>query len=631
MKLRFILIAVSCHASLVLAYDVPIHKSMTKKAFAQAIDQNDFLVRLGLKDDKTAIAGMTPSDHAGKGAVDEDNGVRPLNHFFDPVPADGLVGLTDPNGLCFSMGAPAYAWGLESQFLNSYTLADVYKYQLNFLTGPNPGVRDSNGRFLFETVGHLVHLVQDMAQPEHTRNDQHLPYLKGTVDGYPYNLLADTAPGLYEEWTLNNLNLDDRNRQIECASCYYEGYALVKLPAYRDYFFTSASTGMANYSNYNFVTQDTNYGDYSNYWNPLTKACFQYAFPREADASVRVDYVSERVLRDDGTCCRTEPDILEHILTSHPHDFRTGTDDVDAFHAVLSSVDLETKKYVPGSTFYSLTDSSYQTRAALLIPRAVGYSAGFIDHMFRGKIGVTWTAFGEGTYHVTITNQSAEKIGADARLTANFVAKPEYFGRTNSDDTAPIFDGKIADYATGFSGLDPGQDVTISVSRPTALKPGDDLNKLERRIAVVGTLGSESGAVIGLVQPGGQKGLVFEMTWDGTFFVDEAIYDYPFTIDVNQRYTQACALPSGTTCSIDESVPNSKILIQKPGLLRIVVNPIPAGTTYRWDASLSSREDRQIHGTVLLDGKVISEQDYTIPGCVTVGYCSRIVSLGFYP
>jgi hypothetical protein len=175
MRLRLILIAVSCHASLAFAYDVPIHKSLTKKAFAQAIDQNDFLVRLGLKDDKTAIAGMTPSDHAGKGAVDEDNGVRPLNHFFDPVPADGLTGLTDPNGLCFAIGAPAYSWGLEAQLQNSYTLTDANKYQYNFLTGPNPSVRDSNARFLFETVGHLVHLVQDMAQPEHTRTISTFP------------------------------------------------------------------------------------------------------------------------------------------------------------------------------------------------------------------------------------------------------------------------------------------------------------------------------------------------------------------------------------------------------------------------------------------------------------------------
>jgi hypothetical protein len=518
MKLRFILIAISCHASLALAYDVPIHKNMTKKAFAQAIDQNDFLMRLGLKDDKTAIAGMTPSDHAGKGAVDEDNGTRSLNHFFDPIPADGLAGLTYPNALCYTMGAPAYSWGLDSQLMNSYTLNDEHEYLYNFLTGPNPGVRDSNARDLFETVGHLVHLVQDMAQPEHTRNDQHLSYLN-KIDGSV--LLPETSPGLYEDWTLANLNLDRSNdpnapQPVVCAECYYEGYPLVKLPAYRDYFFAAFSKGLATYSNGNFVTQDTNYGDYSNYWNPLTKSCFRYDYPKEKDAVARVDYVSERVLADNGTCCRTEPNVLEHILTSQPYDAFIGAADVDAFHAVLSSLDLETKKYVPDATFYSLADSSYQTRAALLVPRAVGYSAGFIDHLFRGRVGVTWTPFGASTYNVTITNLSAEKIGKNARFTANFVAKPEYFGRTNSDDTGPIFDGPIADYVTDFNGLAPGQDVTISISRPSLLKDGDNLKDFERRIAVTGTLGDEAGAVIPLVQKGlPPPKLRLEISWTG--------------------------------------------------------------------------------------------------------------------
>src|SRR5258707_14275041 len=66
-----------------------------------------------------------------------------------------------------------------------------------------------------------------------------------------------------------------------------------------------------------------NYGDYSDSWNPLKSACFRFAFPRESDAVSRVDYVSERVLADDGKCCITQDNVLETVLTSHPHDFRT--------------------------------------------------------------------------------------------------------------------------------------------------------------------------------------------------------------------------------------------------------------------------------------------------------------------
>jgi hypothetical protein len=40
----------------------------------------------------------------------------------------------------------------------------------NAILGPNAGARDASLAELFTSFGHIVHLVQDMAQPEHTRN-----------------------------------------------------------------------------------------------------------------------------------------------------------------------------------------------------------------------------------------------------------------------------------------------------------------------------------------------------------------------------------------------------------------------------------------------------------------------------
>jgi len=171
--------------------------------------------------------------------------------------------------------------------------------------------------------------------------------------------------------------------------------------------------------------------------------------------------------------------------------------ETDPFHTFLSSVDLETRQLVAPDK-YSLGDASYLTRASMLIPRAVGYSAGYIDHFFRGKINVVWTPNRFGTYDVTVTNLSREKIGADARIRAVYAPGSSYLGINT--DTAVLLDNPIVYYASGFNGLGQQASVTIPNIPIFGLQPGDSVNDFERRVVIEGTLGSEYNDVIGLVQ-----------------------------------------------------------------------------------------------------------------------------------
>lgn len=267
--------------------------------------------------------------------------------------------------------------------------------------------------------------------------------------------------------------------------------------------------GMADFSNRSFVTQDTNYGDEDSFGK-----CYSYKdAPLLIDAARRVekDVVYGLVDEDMNPFTIT---VDEDIYTSFPSDGYTGNQEQDPFHTYLSALDLETKKY--GVATFSLSDGSYLSRASMLIPRAVGYSAGILNHFFRGKISVGWKPVGaSGMYDMTLTNLSNEAIGADAKVEAVFRADTVYMG-DNGDgyDTGRIVKDELSVLVPGFTGLAPGQSATIHGLLPFGLKAGDSLTKFERRIAITGTLGNTPDEVIGLVQPpvsGG--GVKVEVTW----------------------------------------------------------------------------------------------------------------------
>ena len=371
------------------------------------------------------------------------------------------------------------------------------------VVGPASIERDNYLRQLFLSFGHVVHLVQDMAQPEHTRNDQHLTGSNLLPGGG-----GTTAPSIWEAWGAENLVTKSKNGQTVSPVVSYDGYPTVVLPDYESYFHNEAGQGMSDFSNRNFVTQDTNYSD-----EDSPGRCYYHAAPRIADAARRVEKNVTYVYLDD----QNKPvpiTVDEEIYTSFPSDAYTGFQEQDPFHTYFSSLDLEAEKY--GFPTFSLGDGSFLSRAAMLIPRAVGYSTGIINHFFRGKVNVAWKSVGNGVYEMTITNVSSEPIGPDARVEAVFRADPGYFDMAGTFlDTGAIVEDDLADLIPGFAGLAPGQSVTISGLQPPKLKPGDSLAQFERRVAIIGTLGSIPGEVVGLVQPPEAAAYKIEVDWSG--------------------------------------------------------------------------------------------------------------------
>jgi hypothetical protein len=486
----------ACFAALSAhAYKEPVHSLITRHAFERL--NVDFKTRLGVT--KThSTNGQSLRARMERGAFDADKLPNPVNHFLDPEHNAALTTRV-PYGVCALNGVRADQWARNRP--STYALPWLPHTYRNAILGPNAGTRDASLAELFTSFGHIIHLVQDMAQPEHTRNDQHLPLPNFVLqNGY--------EASVWEVWGAANLveTINPVTKEPEPPVVSFEGYPTVRLPDYGSYFQTPEyptleRKGLANFSNRNFVTQDTNYSDESPCGFDLPR-CYKYSYPSIDDpgTSVRIEPVGQVVFDDFGN--QVIKTVDEAVYSSTVYDAYTGSTETDWYHNFHSLLDMETGKY--GCPVYSLSDASYFSRASMLIPRAVGYTAGFIEHFFRGRIDVAWKPANDGTWDMTLTNRSDEAIGADATVEAVYLAEPSYFGGDSSDDIGFIINSGLAAAAPGFSGLSSGESVTIHGVQPLGLKPGDALTKFERRVVVRGTLGFSENEVIGLIQPPSQ-------------------------------------------------------------------------------------------------------------------------------
>jgi hypothetical protein len=481
--IAFVLAGLFLHPSDAAAFGRKVHARITGLAFDRLTV--DFRARLGTVD--TAQAKQWMSD----GTENEDDFPRPISHFFDPVHQAKLTIGYYP--VCFGIPGTTRAdwWALEPTLQgisNGSDIVDAREHYKSAVLGPNPGTRNSAQKMLFGTLGHVIHLIQDMAQPEHTRNDQHLTFSNRFLrNGY--------QPSIWETWSDANL--------ASAPPSQFSGYPTPSFATFGAYFTTNQRTaddrsvgrGLADFSNRSFVTQDTNYGDYS----PRT-ACEIFPEPRITDAIPWATTGTYQVILSDGS--RVNKTVTEDVYSLQLLDSNVSVSLVDRFHTHVSSIDIETRRYVAGARFYSLSDKSYQSRADFLMPRAVGYSAGIIQRFFSGKLDASWTKNATtGKWDVKITNLGTERIGADAKIKAIYIADPSYFGRGNQDDTARILDDSISTLVPGFAGISAfGGTVDIKGISVPFLQGSDPVTKFERRMIIEGTLGSEAGRVVSLVQ-----------------------------------------------------------------------------------------------------------------------------------
>jgi hypothetical protein len=133
-----------------------------------------------------------------KGSVEEDTPIRYVNHFYDPVHSQPWL-----NGAVIAL--TALDWAQSPNYQKLFIRGDQswQKAIASYLKG------DKQASFI--ALGHVLHLIEDVSVPEHTRNDTHIPYINESpyedwVEAYFSNSLSakDFYPALAQCSSLSN-------------------------------------------------------------------------------------------------------------------------------------------------------------------------------------------------------------------------------------------------------------------------------------------------------------------------------------------------------------------------------------------------------------------------------------------
>ncbi len=233
-------------ADVAYAYKQETHKDSSQAAAEVSAFKNDpkVLENLGLEplDKKQtfeiALSGKkTITQHIRNGADFEDSGVRSQYHFFDPTRGTGLFGTT----------IPSPDWALEDKGDigdQDFPLKDAYGRLYKALTLTSQDDRMHNFGLMFENLGWVIHHIQDMAQPQHVRDDDH-------CDFFPCRAVGKHNPSLYETYT------DIIKKKSEFTSL-FGAYPQVNFDQDRK-FWTGGGKGLADFTNRNFLSAGTNF------------------------------------------------------------------------------------------------------------------------------------------------------------------------------------------------------------------------------------------------------------------------------------------------------------------------------------------------------------------------------------
>ena len=366
------------------------------------------LIGLSFADAQSAISN---------GANNEDNGNRAFNHFFDPSHGGSAlqVGITlgnpSPDWILAGIGQPCP--GPDCHSYNG--IAALY---LNALTAPNVTSRQNAARQVFTDLGHVVHHVQDMAQPQHTRNDDHcdsilcaLPdVLLGTTfyKASAYEAFADSRRATYRTFAPTRV---------------YSSVADNGFASARDFWqkTTGPLLGLAVYSNQAVITVGTNFENCA-VSDPFANsrgycATRKYALPRASDTTLSAIDLSTF----------GEPSDIETHVTLTPSQ---PIAQLGAFSNIIT-----------GNTF-SVNRLDYLTSISLLVPRAIGYSAGLLNFFFRGKVDAKLDPTGK----IMINNLSSGRLVGKFTLFYDAIN-----GNRDRKAAAVLLTGEIPSNGSAFS------------------------------------------------------------------------------------------------------------------------------------------------------------------------------------
>ena len=469
------------------AYDDKVHAKISIQGIRSS-DLNDVLgnefgfdrgISTVLQRDRVI---QSVSNWISFGAQAEDYGIngqgdwettRAYNHFHDPLKAWNEAGFENPvfNPIYWaSYGewpVSTILWGLAPdpqdkprilETTGNWSWPKAREYLHLALTAPTISERDRRFAECFRSLGQVIHLMQDMSVPLHTRNDLHAfpimiggtprprrwwtyeTYVSENVEHLNYSaqsphsiLLEDPRPDSHYADLLPITGLFDRN--------VYDGTVLP---------LNTSLIGLAEYSNAYFLTQDT---------------MWTYPHPSFEDTNLEFfDWIfTESITAEDGKMDERIYLRRREEMGPSGRPFAAVDYFFGDYRDMIGQVDSP----------FLLDEECWKESAQKLIPKAVGYSAEVIEYFFRGRLGAYWLDEG-----VKVTNLSKETM---------YDGTFELFCEDSSDrrKRVTIFSG------AEISSLSPAEETIISCDPPCEGK--EDLSCF---IIYRGGLGDEVDTVV---------------------------------------------------------------------------------------------------------------------------------------
>ncbi len=232
------------------AYSTNVHKEITKRVINQNAHQLDnYLINIGLRNGiLESINGKEVHEWIEQGSEMEDYGIDiATSHYYEPITNKGYT-LSGSE-----IGQSAYDRANDPTNSMSWIWARKHFYEA--LTTTFKGRKEPAFADAFRALGQVMHLVQDVAVPAHTRNDFHFP----AVDDEPY-----------EAYTKS------RVKSLKYSSIYFPFFpywnASVSQGAPKQFWdlesyngsvaYDSGYIGLSEYTNANFFSKDTIFRDF---------------------------------------------------------------------------------------------------------------------------------------------------------------------------------------------------------------------------------------------------------------------------------------------------------------------------------------------------------------------------------
>ena len=366
---------------------------------------------------------MTVGSMREDAVYEDEGGVRPFNHFYNPLNGLGISDVPRIQGDMDQLyGRSSFDWAawynesginvrwplVNQNTHNEWSWQNVRQHEWEGLTNSSPLVRNAYLAQMFRGIGNIVHLLQDTSQPQHVRNEQHLDKILLFPSPY-HSAIEEYGAAHWQELNYSATILDWRTVGFTQMRDFWD----------RDFYTGNAQAlnedasgapekklGLAEFSNGNFIGTTASYAEYSTPGNkhyfpfPSLESSTDYRNRAHLAANLRTSYLK------DGT-------PIQRIAISKIHDGITINN-----HSMLNYLGTKFPRYggAVAQVFSTIDDPLVlQEYHENLIPKAVEYSAGLLDYFFRGSLAivVNWDSDTE-EYTIKVFNSSSQGFSGGA-------------------------------------------------------------------------------------------------------------------------------------------------------------------------------------------------------------------------